>query len=158
RGRRARGPYSRIGADRRDAVAHRGRGRQPRVLHAPRAGIQSLMTIRRVGLLARAHLPAAAGALADAAAWLSTHGGEPITARDRFARDADVVIAFGGDGTLLDAAGAIAAGGADIPVVGVNLGHLGFLTEVSRGELVDTLAAIVEGRTWTETRLLLAGR
>ncbi|MEI6245706.1 MAG: NAD(+)/NADH kinase, partial [Acidobacteriota bacterium] len=101
----------------------------------------------------------AARALADAAAWLSergrtsttlTHGASPA--------GLDLVIAFGGDGTLLGAAHAAVASGADVPVLGVNLGHLGFLTEVSRAEMFDALQAVIDGRTRTETRLLIRGR
>jgi NAD+ kinase len=45
-----------------------------------------------------------------------------------------------------------------VPVLGVNLGHLGFLTEVGRAELTTALEALLGGRTRTETRLLLDGR
>src|SRR5262249_39939185 len=57
-----------------------------------------------------------------------------------------------------DAAGHVTRSGADVPVLGVNLGRLGFLTEVSRGEVVSALSAWVEGRTRTETRLMLLAR
>src|SRR5690606_15674495 len=67
-------------------------------------------------------------------------------------------VAFGGDGTLLAAANAVVQSDADIPVLGVHLGRLGFLTEVRRTELVEALTAVLEHRTWTETRLLLNGR
>ena len=46
------------------------------------------------------------------------------------------LIAFGGDGTLLAAANAVVHSGAHSPVLGVHLGHLGFLTEVRRAELL----------------------
>ena len=69
-----------------------------------------------------------------------------------------MVIAFGGDGSLLDAASAVAHSGADVPLLGVNLGHLGFLTEVGRDELEATLDAVVAGRTRVESRLMLRGR
>src|SRR5262249_22019601 len=105
------------------------------------------MPITRAGLIARHTLPAALSALLDAATWLDAHGCQPVieersakeagtsgrwptAAREVLSERADVVIAFGGDGTLLDAAGAVARSSADVPVFGVNLGHLGFLTEV----------------------------
>ena len=59
----------------------------------------------------------------------------------------DVVITFGGDGTLLDAARVVTQACADVPVLGVNLGHLGFLTEVGRDELFSALDAWRTGRT-----------
>jgi NAD+ kinase len=78
--------------------------------------------------------------------------------RETLARDVDVVIAFGGDGTLLGAASAVVHANEDTPLMGVNLGHLGFLTEVSRADLQPALDALVSGRTTIETRLLLKGR
>ena len=68
---------------------------------------------------------------------------------------ADVVIAFGGDGTLLDAARAVVNSAADVPLIGVNLGRLGFLTDVGRAEMTQALGALLAGRTRIETRLML---
>ncbi len=133
------------------------------------------MTISRAALVARPHLPAALEALAEAASWLSAHGCRvvieaasardaglsdhfPTAPKDRLATDADVVITFGGDGTLLDAAGAAARAGTSTPVMGINLGRLGFLTEVSRAELVESLTVLVSGQARTEVRAMLAGR
>ena len=48
--------------------------------------------------------------------------------------------------------------GRDVPLLGVNLGHLGFLTEVGRDELDGALEALHRGTTHVETRLLLDGR
>jgi NAD+ kinase len=133
------------------------------------------MTPRRIGLVARLTLPGALAALAEAAAWLDAHGSPPIVetqsaaaaglgtrwptaARDELPARVDVVIAFGGDGTLLDAASAVSQADADVPLLGVNLGHLGFLTEVGRDELESALSAVVSGGARTELRLLLSGR
>jgi len=129
----------------------------------------------RAGLIARHTLPAALSALTDAGAWLEEHGCTPIVEqrsaeaagiqrrwktarRETLGLGVDVLIAFGGDGTLLDAASAVAHSSSDVPLLGVNLGHLGFLTEVGRAELTAALEAVLNGRTHTETRLLLAGR
>lgn len=115
----------------------------------------------RIGLTAKPH-PQAQAALDEAAAWLTARGATVVVAseedRARVAAQVDALIAFGGDGTLLSAASAVVRSTVDIPVLGVHLGHLGFLTEVRRAELVDALAAVLGGRTWTETRLLLDGR
>lgn len=115
----------------------------------------------RVGLTAKPH-PHAVAVLAEAADWLRAHGADVVVAaaedRAQAATQVDVLIAFGGDGTLLAAASAVVHAGVDIPVLGVHLGHLGFLTEVQRPELLDALSAVIEGRTWMETRLLLDGR
>ena len=132
------------------------------------------MTIRTAALIARHTLPEALAALTDAAAWLGANGCAPVleeesarrarletrwptVPRDALGQQADVVIAFGGDGTLLGAASAVAHSPADTPVLGVNLGRLGFLTEVSRTELMPALEALVAGRFRLEPRLLISG-
>lgn len=70
------------------------------------------------------------------------------------ARDPKFVVVLGGDGTLLAAARAVAKAG--IPVLGVNLGSLGFLTEVPLSELYPTLEAMDQGRCGTEQRSMLS--
>jgi NAD+ kinase len=132
------------------------------------------MIIRRAGLIARRTLPAAQAALAEAASWLHARGCQPViearnaaeagitqwptASRESLPDQVDVLIAFGGDGTLLDAAGAVAQSAAETPLFGVNLGHLGFLTEVGQAEMTGALDALLAGRTRVETRLLLIGR
>ena len=65
----------------------------------------------------------------------------------------DLLISVGGDGTMLESVSY--ALGADIPVVGINSGRLGFLTYVSENTLQDALTEIMEGRTTLETRTLI---
>ena len=69
--------------------------------------------------------------------------------------DTDLCIVLGGDGTMLQAARSIAY--MDIPLVGVNLGTLGFLTEVERSSVDDALDKILEGHYETEDRMMLRG-
>jgi NAD+ kinase len=133
------------------------------------------MTIRRVGLIAKANSPAAIATMADAVRWLAEHGCQPVieaesaraagdpggwttASREALAGQVDLVVAFGGDGTLLDAASLVAHAPGDVPVLGVNLGRLGFLAEVTRDDLTRALGALVAGETHTETRHMLAGR
>ena len=74
----------------------------------------------------------------------------------------DIVITLGGDGTLLSAARAFAA--LEVPLLGVNLGSLGFLTEVPLSEIYTTLEAwlagngILDRRSLMHTELLREGR
>ena len=63
----------------------------------------------------------------------------------------DLVVVLGGDGTLLAAARTLAPG---VPILGVNLGNLGFLTEINRGELYPALVEVLEGGFTTEERSL----
>ncbi|MEM6819304.1 MAG: NAD(+)/NADH kinase [Pseudomonadota bacterium] len=66
---------------------------------------------------------------------------------------ADLFIAIGGDGTLLYAARI--AIGYEIPVLGINLGRLGFLTDISPDEMSRSLAAVLANEAIEESRLLL---
>jgi NAD+ kinase len=147
----------------------------PEVISGPRGLYDvTVTTIRKAGLTARLTLPPALSALVEAAEWLDAHGCQvvidaetadaagatrwPTAPLETLASQVDVLIAFGGDGTLLAAAGSVAQSPVDIPVLGVNLGRLGFLTEVGRQELPAALETMLAGRTRLETRLLLSGR
>jgi NAD+ kinase len=65
----------------------------------------------------------------------------------------DLIIVLGGDGTLLSVARQIK--GRDIPILGVNLGGLGFLTEISLEELPDMLPLVIKGEYETSVRSML---
>lgn len=65
----------------------------------------------------------------------------------------DLIIVLGGDGTLLSVARLVAE--KEVPILGVNLGTLGFLTEVSRYELKEALRRIIDGEFSLEKRLML---
>ena len=69
---------------------------------------------------------------------------------------AAVMLCYGGDGTLLE--GAHRLGGAPVPVLGVNAGHLGFLTSVPTGGMAPLLEEIRDGELRTEPRTLLEVR
>lgn len=77
-----------------------------------------------------------------------------FVARDEMARrNPDIAIVLGGDGTLLAAARALAH--ADVPLLSVNLGSLGFLTEVPLAELYATLDAWCKGSAGVEVRSMI---
>ncbi len=67
--------------------------------------------------------------------------------------EADLVVTLGGDGTLLRAARAI--GGREIPIYGVNLGGLGFLTSVPEADFWGGIDAVLEGRAPLERRMTI---
>jgi len=72
---------------------------------------------------------------------------------DALPYQADLIVAIGGDGTLLHAAAM--AGANDIPLLGVNRGRLGFLTDVSPHHMLENIDQILDGDYTTETRLRL---
>lgn len=74
---------------------------------------------------------------------------------DEVTGQSDIVIALGGDGTLLRAARAV--GDRMIPVVGVNVGSLGFLTEVTVDEMYESLEEILDGGFRYEDRMNVDG-
>ncbi len=73
-----------------------------------------------------------------------------------FANRADLIIAIGGDGTLLYAASLVA--GHDVPLLGVNRGRLGFLTDVSPATMIEDVDSVIAGRYTQDRRSLLAAR
>lgn len=67
--------------------------------------------------------------------------------------DIDLAVVIGGDGTLLHVARRMAL--ADIPIVGVNLGRLGFLTDIPQSEMLSEIDAILDQRFSIEERMML---
>jgi len=129
---------------------------------------------RTVGLVARADLRDAA-LLAELTAWLETRGlrvllddetaalagapaGRLALPKHELARQVDLAVVLGGDGTLLSMADRIAEAGVDTPIVGVNFGSLGFLTEITLEELYPALQSTLDGTARVDRRLMLRSR
>jgi len=70
--------------------------------------------------------------------------------------DSDLIVSVGGDGTILRVARIIFPLG--IPIVGVNFGNLGFMTELEAGEARDELELIIHGEGWIDERVMLQAR
>jgi NAD+ kinase len=87
----------------------------------------------------------------------ATRLGDPVRAVDEsgFGEDLDLVFVLGGDGTILRAASLTVPAG--VPLLGVNLGRLGFLAELERGELEAALDRICDQGFQIETRMTLEG-
>lgn len=85
------------------------------------------------------------------AVWLcSAWEGEKAKAQ---VNNTELILTVGGDGTILRAAQVAVAG--QIPITGVNLGRLGFMTELSAEEAKDKLPALLEGKGWLDERAML---
>ncbi|MFZ9653821.1 MAG: NAD(+)/NADH kinase [Steroidobacteraceae bacterium] len=95
----------------------------------------------------------AAVALADEASRLGALPVEFVTEAELAAR-ASLIVAIGGDGTLLHAAGLVA--GHDTPLLGINRGRLGFLTDVMPDDMLASVDAALDGECSVDTRALLA--
>jgi NAD+ kinase len=131
-----------------------------------------MTTVNAVGIVAKSHLREATPHLVEIESWLAkrglsrifetataalmpTSGGRIVADKAALVSRADLVVVLGGDGTLLSMADCIGAVGARVPILGVNFGSLGFLTEVTLGELYPALEAAVAGRAPIEERMML---
>jgi NAD+ kinase len=74
---------------------------------------------------------------------------------EKLAEQADLAIVVGGDGTLLNCARIMAE--RNVPLVGINLGRLGFLTDIAAQDLSQAINSILDGDYAAEERMLLAG-
>jgi NAD+ kinase len=79
-----------------------------------------------------------------------------VASPEAFASQCDLVVAMGGDGTMLSAARLI--GAAEKPLLGVNLGSLGFLAEVSVDDLYPRMEKVLDGSARIEKRMVLEAR
>jgi NAD+ kinase len=87
--------------------------------------------------------------------WPDSHAIQLVSSTE-FREHVDLLVAIGGDGNLLRASRCIA--GCDVPIIGVNRGRLGFLTDVKPDQMVAALDAILDGDHLSEQRLLLEAR
>ena len=128
--------------------------------------------MRRVGIVAKPDAPHAPEVIARLVDWLTQRGREvtleketagivpavnvPAANKAELPGLSDLIIVLGGDGTLLSMARAV--GDLGVPLLGVNLGGLGFLTATTLDEMLPSLDAALEGRMVIEERLMLAAR
>ncbi len=90
----------------------------------------------------------------DAGGWLKQNGHDAIVVQPGDSLpDVELVVSLGGDGTMLHCIALV--GARPIPVLGVNLGHLGYLTEVDPDDLVSALDRFFKGEHRLEVRMTL---
>jgi NAD+ kinase len=126
-----------------------------------------MVRIRTVGLVVKRDRPRAARLARRMIAWCRRRGlavlldteaaltGAPARSKEALAREADVIVVLGGDGTLLSIA---RRADARVPILGVNMGELGFLTEVVEKEAMPMLARVVAGHYELDRRMTLAAK
>lgn len=127
--------------------------------------------MKRIGVVAKTDRPEAREVVPNLAGWLSARGKEVILEKETAGLDpaassqiekrdlpaqVDLLVVLGGDGTLLSMARLV--GDLDVPILGVNLGGLGFLTATTLEELFPALEDLFQGRMLIEPRMMLAAR
>src|SRR5690606_5267456 len=120
----------------------------------------------RVGVVANTRYAEMGGVLTDAVNEMASRGwtlfGDPelaeLTGTSMMpfqATGLDLLVTFGGDGTLLRAARMLE--GREIPILGVNFGRVGFLTAVARTEVREAIDGYAAGRHWVSRRSMVEG-
>jgi NAD+ kinase len=128
--------------------------------------------VTRVGIVAKPDAPRAQGVILQLLPWLADRGRAVVFEKEtadlvpvvvgasaskaELPGQVDLLIVLGGDGTLLSMARAV--GDLGVPLLGVNLGGLGFLTATTLEEMFPALEAYLGGRMAIEERMLLAAR
>ena len=133
-----------------------------------------MSSIKRVGIVLKPHQPQALKTICELTVWLGQRGidivGGPQIERERIehetgctvrevepedlAASSDLVLVLGGDGTMIATARLI--GDEEVPVLGVNYGGLGYLTEFRIEELYDALEMILAGNYRLDKRVMLS--
>jgi NAD+ kinase len=116
--------------------------------------------LKRILVIKKRAAPIAVHAMERVEAWAKPLGievvdGDGPSSGEGVSQDTDLVVVLGGDGTFLAAVRNL--DGREIPMLGVNLGALGFLTEISLEELEGELDAFRRGELQLERRLMLGG-
>src|SRR5713226_7060888 len=133
-----------------------------------------MASIERIGIVVKPHQPDALKTLCGLVEWLNNRGialvGGPEIERerienetgctvetrenDKLAANVDLMLVLGGDGTMISTSRMV--GDAEVPVLGVNYGGLGYLAEFRIEELPSALESILAGHYRIEKRVMLA--
>ena len=122
----------------------------------------------RFGLIANLNRAGAPAAIEEFIAWCRANkhdlvlsdelgdlsaNGLSLVPREEIGAQADILVSMGGDGTFLASARAVSSAGT--PLLGINLGSLGFLTQLTPKQLIPALEAVVSGDYQIEERMLM---
>jgi len=125
-------------------------------------------TFEHIGIWGNTSKPAVKAVALELVEWLEARGRRPVladslaefigrpgtgVAEDQLGESIGLLVSLGGDGSLLHAARLVS--GTGIPILGVNLGRLGFLAEISYGELRGAMEKVLEGDCKIEDRMNL---
>jgi NAD+ kinase len=124
--------------------------------------------LARVAIVVKPHITRVASIIRELVEWLRHHRIKPLV-EDRFTgrlsgkveyfparkppRNVDLVVVIGGDGTFLSVARSM--GARQVPILGVNAGSLGFLTDTSLSDLYKALESVLAGDYTVQTRMML---
>lgn len=118
--------------------------------------------IKCVGIVVKPHHPQAGETAAELSNWLRAHGVEHIVEPnadiqrrngEQLPPDVDLVVVLGGDGTMISTARLI--GELDVPIIGVNYGSLGYLTDLRIEEMFPAIEAFLAGDYHIDRRVML---
>jgi NAD+ kinase len=123
--------------------------------------------MKKIAIFAKVHDPRCQGVAEELIRWLEARGLVPLVEahlarhlpegggmeREQIPAQADLVVVLGGDGTLISVARLI--GNQGVPILGVNLGSLGFLTEITLEELYPVLERCLDGDYRLSGRMML---
>ena len=127
--------------------------------------------MKRIGIVAKTDRPEAKSVVPELVEWLTGRGLHVVLEKETAAlcprtstsarkadlpAQVDLLIVLGGDGTLLSMARLV--GDLSVPILGVNLGGLGFLTATTLDELFPALETLLDGRMMVDERMMLLAR
>ena len=128
----------------------------------------SPLQFKTIGVIVGPRKPEALEVVCRLREWLDAHGAElraadsiaaqsqcaPLSESDgELTDDLDLIVVLGGDGTMLGAARSV--GSRQIPVLGVNFGYLGYLTEFTLEEMFPALESVRDGNFFIERRMMI---
>lgn len=122
--------------------------------------------MKKIGIICKPGRPEPLGILRELLPWLGRKGCETFVdaetasaldikgvSRTEMASLADVVFVLGGDGTMLSVSRLVAE--REVPILGINLGTMGFITEINKDEIYDAAERMLSGTCAVEERLML---